>query len=455
MDQAGGPDTGGSRVYVPGYTLDRGMSVDRTGALVDAHDNATGSRVVIRLLSPALSSDAAYRRQVRHDMGILCVLRHQHLLSVIAFDDRHAAIVYEWVDGITVRHLIDVSGRLSATAALVVFDDTLAALEALHAAGIVHRDVTPSAVLLDTDGTGILRDAGIPAPPLRRGWRSGTPQYMAPELWAGRPHTVATDIYAATGVLVETLTGRPPYLGTDLSGLGVQHTQGALPSEAVPLLARELVIRGLAKDPRDRPASAASFRRDVETAGSAFLGASWRDQGRAWLAVVVADRLTDPAPAAADVEIVDDDEDTPLRGLALDSAADGSTARRRGMEGLVGGRGSRGRPGGDDHLRRPGARRPRGSGVADATACTAHRPDGYAESPGRGWCAHEHRHRRRSDRDPDATTDGHADSHSTTEHDADHHRADAGSATDPDCRFTVSQPELDLSRTDPRLSATA
>ena len=322
MDQAGGPDTGGSRVYVPGYTLDRGMSVDRTGALVDAHDNATGSRVVIRLLSPALSSDAAYRRQVRHDMGMLCVLRHQHLLSVIAFDDRHAAIVYEWVDGITVRHLIDVSGRLSATAALVVFDDTLAALEALHAAGIVHRDVTPSAVLLDTDGTGILRDAGIPAPPLRRGWRSGTPQYMAPELWASRPHTVATDIYAATGVLVETLTGRPPYLGTDLSGLGVQHTQGALPSEAVPLLARELVIRGLAKDPRDRPASAASFRRDVETAGAAFLGASWRDQGRAWLAVVVADRLADPAPAAPDAEIVDDDDDRPLRGLAIDSAAD-------------------------------------------------------------------------------------------------------------------------------------
>ena len=72
-----------------------------------------------------------------------CVLRHQHLLSVIAFDDRHVAIVYEWVDAITLRHLIDVSGRLIANAALVVFDDTLAALEALHAAGVIHRDVTP------------------------------------------------------------------------------------------------------------------------------------------------------------------------------------------------------------------------------------------------------------------------------------------------------------------------
>ena len=322
MQQAGGSDLGGSRAYVPGYTLDRGISVDRAGALVDAHDDATGSRVLIRLLSPALSSDAAYRRQVRHDMAALGTLRHQHLLSVIEFDDKHAAIVYEWVEGVTLRHLIDVSGPVAAAAALVAFDDTLAALDALHGAGIIHRDVTPAAVELDTDGTGILRDAGVPAPPLRRGWRAGTPQYMAPELWAGRPHTVATDLYAATGVLVESLTGRPPYLGTDLTGLGVQHTQGALPSEAVPILARELVIRGLAKDPRDRPTGAAAFRRDVEIAGVAFLGASWREQGRASLAVGVVDRLADPAPVAPAVEFDDDDDDAPLTGVTLDTASD-------------------------------------------------------------------------------------------------------------------------------------
>ncbi|MFI5285310.1 MAG: serine/threonine-protein kinase [Candidatus Dormibacteria bacterium] len=324
MEQAGSHDMVGARAHIPGYTLDRGISVDRAGALVDAHDSTTGSRVLIRLLSPALSSDAGFRRQIRHDMAILGALRHQHLLSVMAFDDRQAAIVYEWVDGVTLRHLIDVSGRLNAGAALVVFDDSLAALEALHAAGVIHCDVTPGAVLLDTDGTAILRDAGVPAPPLRRGWRAGTPQYMAPELWAGRPHTVATDIYAATGVLVDALTARPPYLGTDLTGLGVQHTQGALPSEAVPMVARELVIRGLAKDPRDRPASAALFRRDVEIAGATFLGPGWREHGRSWLAVVVADRLADPAPAAPPVEFIYDDEDIPLPGLAMGAAADAS-----------------------------------------------------------------------------------------------------------------------------------
>jgi serine/threonine-protein kinase len=322
MDQAGGHGVAGSRTHVSGYTLDRGIGVDRAGALVDAHDTTTGSRVVIRLLSPALWSDPGYRRQARHDMRVLEALRHQHLLSVIEFDDRHAAVVCEWVDAITLRQLVDVSGRLPTTAALLVFDDALAALEALHAAGIIHRDVTPTAILIDTDGTGIVRDAGVPAPSLRRGWRAGTPQYMAPELWAGRPHTVATDLYAAAGVLVDALTARPPYLGTDLTGLGVQHTQGALPSEAVPLLARELVIRGLAKDPRDRPPSATHFRRDVEIAGAAFLGPAWREQGQAWLAVAVVDRLADPVPAAPATEVVDTDDDGPLPGLAIDAGGE-------------------------------------------------------------------------------------------------------------------------------------
>lgn len=323
MDQAGSQEIAGSRTRVPGYTLDRGISVDRSGALVAAHDTATGSPVTIRLLSPALSADAAFRRQLRHEMGVLSALRHQHLLAVIGFDDRSGAIISESVDGITLGHLVDVTGALPPAAALVVFDDCLSGLEALHTAGVIHRDVRPDALLLDTGGTAILRDAGIPAPPLRHGWRSGTPQYMAPELWAGRAHTVATDLYAATGVLVDALTGNPPYLGTDLTGLGVQHTQGALPSEAVPMMARALVVSGLAKDPRDRPASAARIRRDVEIAGTTFFGASWRDQGRGWIAANVAERLTDPAPSLLPVdEFVDEDDGTPIAGIAIDTASD-------------------------------------------------------------------------------------------------------------------------------------
>lgn len=324
MEQAGSQEIAGSRTRVPGYILERGISVDRSGAIVAARQIATGSQVAIRLLSPALSSDAALRRQVHHDMAVLGALRHQHLLAVMAFDDHAGAVICEWVDGVTLGHMVEVSRQLPPAAALVVFDDCLSGLEALHTAGIVHRDVRPDALILDTGGTAILRDAGIPAAALHHGWRAGTPQYMAPELWAGRAHTVATDLYAATGVLVDALTGHPPYLGTDLSGLGVQHTQGALPSESVPMMARALVISGLAKDSHERPPSAALFRRDVDTAGTTFLGAGWRDRGRAWLAEAVADRIADPVPNLLPFEEVadDDDDGEPLTGIAIDTGPD-------------------------------------------------------------------------------------------------------------------------------------
>ena len=254
MEQAGSQDIAGSRTRVPGYTLDRGISVDRAGALVDAHDDATGSRVTIRLLSPALSADAAYRRQVRHDMAVLARCGISICSSVIDVrrPRRRDRLRVRWTASRS-DHLVDVSGSLPPAAALVVFDDCLSALEAFTLPASSTATCRRPRCTIDTGGTAILRDAGVPAPPLRHGWRAGTPQYMAPELWAGRPHTVATDIYAATGVLVDALTGRPPYLGTDLTGLGVQHTHGALPSEAVPMLDRELVIHGLAKDPA-RPA---------------------------------------------------------------------------------------------------------------------------------------------------------------------------------------------------------
>src|ERR1700680_3428683 len=108
MEQAGSQEIAGSRTRVPGYTLDRGISVDRSGAIVAARDVGTGSKVTIRLLSPALSADAAFRRQVRHDMAVLDGLRHQHLLAVIAFDDHASAVICEWVDGVTLGHIVDV-----------------------------------------------------------------------------------------------------------------------------------------------------------------------------------------------------------------------------------------------------------------------------------------------------------------------------------------------------------
>ena len=282
---------------VRGFTSLRGLGVDRSGALIEARADASGDLVVIRILTPALSADAVARREMRHDMATLQRVRHSNLVSVIAFDSRAGAVISESVHSTNLRHILEVSGPLDLAAAMVVLDDCLAGLEALHEARVFHRDVRPEAVRIAMSGEVLLSDAGVPVPPLHAGWRAGTPQYMAPELWAGRSHSAATDLYAATAVFFEALSGHPPYPATELAALAFQHERVAIPEAAVPPAARRLVATGLAKDPRDRPSSATQFRSDLESAATGFLGGEWRQRGRSWLQGSALARAGDPLPA--------------------------------------------------------------------------------------------------------------------------------------------------------------
>ena len=336
MDQAGSHEIAGSRAYVPGYTLDRGISVDRAGALVDAHDNATGSRVVIRLLSPALSADAAYRRQVRHDMGVLRALRHQHLLSVIAFDDRHAAIVYEWVDGITLGHLVDASGAARRCTGRV---RRLARRARGAARGRDHpsrrdpgcgRSSTPAAPASSATRACLRRRCAAAGAP-------GTPQYMAPELWAGRPHTVATDIYAATGVLVglahrtPAVPGHRPQRARSAAHAGRAAERGG--AAACAGAGHPRPGKGPARPARERgavPPRCRDRRRGVprrRVAGPRPRVARGRCRGSA--------RRPGSRASPAD-ELVDDDDDTPAAG-----PRDRHAARTSGAQAASDGRSGR------------------------------------------------------------------------------------------------------------------
>jgi eukaryotic-like serine/threonine-protein kinase len=284
-------------VEVRGFTSLRGLGVDRSGALIEARADASGELVVIRILTPALTADAVAMREMRRDMATLQRLRHSNLVSVIAFDTRAGAVISESVHATSLRRVVDVSGPLDLAAAMVVLDDCLAGLEALHGAHLFHRDVRPDAVLIAMSGAVLLRDAGVPVPALRAGWRAGTPQYMAPELWAGRAHSSATDLYAATAVFFEAVTGEVPYTANELAALAYQHERVPVPESSVPLAARRLVATGLAKDPRDRPSSATHFRSELEATATGFLGGDWRPRGRAWLQGAALARADDPLPA--------------------------------------------------------------------------------------------------------------------------------------------------------------
>lgn len=284
---------------VPGYTAHEGIAVDRAGALVIATQDLTGRRVVLRVLTPALARDSGYMRRLRQRIPTLSGLRADHLVPVLGLIDQPPAVAEEAVEGPSLTRIIDRGGPLPPAAAFVVLDDCLEALAALHAGGLTHDDVRPGTVLVDRNGTVWLRDACVPVPPLHAGWNAGTPQYMAPELWAGRPHTVATDLYAAAAVFFEALSGRPPFPNADLVGLRRAHETLPLQDALIPASTRGLAAQGLAKDPASRPADAARFRADLATAAAAFLEDGWREAGRSWLAAAARSDLRQPAPPPA------------------------------------------------------------------------------------------------------------------------------------------------------------
>jgi serine/threonine-protein kinase len=129
---------------------------------------------------------------------------------------------------------------------------------------------------------GIATRSGAPAE------ASGTPLYMAPEQFAGRPATPATDVYAATATFFECVTGAKPYHGTTVLELMVQHNEAPIPDELAPEPVRPLIRAGLAKDPGQRPASAADFVAELELAARAGYGEDWEERGQRKLAALVA-----------------------------------------------------------------------------------------------------------------------------------------------------------------------
>jgi serine/threonine protein kinase len=152
----------------------------------------------------------------------------------------------------------------------------------------VHKDYKPENVIVRDDGASKLVDFGIAVQQGTASRAEGTPPYMAPELWENMPASPATDVYAATAVFFECLTGHRPYRSTEPSVLGYQHMHAPIPVHDAPEPVRELITRGMAKDPATRPVSAAAFVIELEAAARAAYGEDWEERGRRRLAGLVA-----------------------------------------------------------------------------------------------------------------------------------------------------------------------
>src|ERR1700722_14640949 len=271
---------------VPGYTEERELGHGASARVVAATRNDTGQPVAIKYLAPRLLRDPNFLARFREEVELLASIDVPHVVRLFDYVEapgQGAAIVMELVDGVSLHEMITRQGATTPESALVVLKGSLLGLAAAHQLGIVHRDYKPENVLVDGAGNSKLTDFGVAVKAGERAPVSGTPLYMAPEQWNGEPATPATDIYAATAVFFECLTGQTPFTGR-LEHLAMQHQPAAFPAVLAAQPLQDLIERGLAKDPRDRPAHAVEFVAELNWVADRAYGEDWEERGRNELA---------------------------------------------------------------------------------------------------------------------------------------------------------------------------
>ncbi|WP_206062342.1 serine/threonine-protein kinase, partial [Nonomuraea basaltis] len=302
----------------PGYTEIKQLGAGASGRVALAVHDETGVQVAIKYLSEELLRDPAALARFQSEARLLTTLRDPNIATMWEYiqDFGGAAIVMELVNGVSLRALLREHGTTEPEAALVVLKGSLLGLSRAHANGLVHRDYKPENVLVRDDGVSKLVDFGIAVRQGTVAHPEGTPPYMAPELWEGRPASPATDVYAATAVFFECLTGHRPYRSTEPSVLGYQHVHAPVPFHDAPEPVRGLIRRGLAKDPAQRPSSAQAFVAELEATARAAYGEDWEERGKRRLAALVALlALLLPTPPSPPLETSTSLARTVFRGL--------------------------------------------------------------------------------------------------------------------------------------------
>ncbi len=240
-----------------------------------ATDGVLARPVALKVLRTRFADDAAFVERFQREARAAAALNHP---NVVAIHDRVGAdgtsfIVMEYVPGEALEQLIARRGRLAPADACRVERGLLAALQAAHEHGIVHRDVTAHNVLLAPDGRVKVADFGIArfgsSELTATGVVMGTSRYLSPEQARGEPADARSDLYSAGVVLFEMLSGRLPFDGDSDVAIALRHATEppAAPSELVPGLPPALdaiVARALAKDPAARFQTARDFTRALD-----------------------------------------------------------------------------------------------------------------------------------------------------------------------------------------------
>lgn len=241
------------------------------GTVWEAQDQILGRPVAVKVLSASAAIGGSAGRRFEREARAAARLSGARIASVYDFgrSDGGPYMVMELVRGETVAERLAREGSLPPGEAARIATQVAQALEEAHAAGVVHRDVKPGNVMVTPTGEVKVMDFGIAAAawadrPTTSDLALGTPSYLPPEQARGERPTPASDVYALGAVLYEMLTGRPPFVGHSPVAVALAHVRDdPEPVEQVapdvPPNVAAATMAALAKDPADRPPSAAAF----------------------------------------------------------------------------------------------------------------------------------------------------------------------------------------------------
>ena len=247
------------------YSLERELGRGGMGIVFLARDVALDRLVAIKLLPPAMAAQPALRERFRREAQMAAKLSHPNIIPIYAVEQvgDFVFFVMAYVEGETLGHRLRTRGPVSPSDGTRLIQEVAWALAYAHARGIVHRDVKPDNILLET-GTGraLVSDFGIARATEISGSTAvgevlGTAQYMSPERACGEPVDGRSDLYSLGVVAFFALSGKLPFDAPDVAALLAQHITKPAPPLAslapgVPRRLARAVDKCLAKDPAQR-----------------------------------------------------------------------------------------------------------------------------------------------------------------------------------------------------------
>ncbi|MBI4543481.1 MAG: protein kinase [Gemmatimonadetes bacterium] len=265
--------TFGGRYEVKGLLGMGGM-----GVVYRAWDTQLGEPVAIKTLkSDALAAEPSALERFKQEIRLARRITHRNVVRTHDIGEVEGLyyITMEFVEGQSLKRLIQSRGCLPVNVVLTIGKQLCRALEVAHEQGVIHRDIKPQNLVVEPSGTLKVMDFGIARLAVRSegmtqaGMAVGTPEYMAPEQLLGDEVDFRADLYAAGAVLFEALTGRTPFVAESAITMVAKQLEEIPPSPRslnadVPEELAALVLRTLNKDPNQRPRSAAELHDALE-----------------------------------------------------------------------------------------------------------------------------------------------------------------------------------------------